>query len=76
MNIKPDTSDRSRINMHFGRITTARKITMAAKKKGGYKKPKVEETSHKPAKHIVETARLASSVEKAKNPGKVRSTRE
>jgi hypothetical protein len=73
MNIKPDTSDRSRVNMHFG---TARKIIMAAKKTDGYKKPKVEETSHKPAEHIVETARLASSVEKAKNPGKVRSTRE
>jgi hypothetical protein len=30
--------------------------------------------SHKPAKHIEETARLASSVEKAKDPGKVRRT--
>jgi hypothetical protein len=28
--------------------------------------------SHKPAKHIEETARLASSVETAKNLGKVR----
>jgi len=27
--------------------------------------------SHKPAKHIEETARLASSVETAKDPGKV-----
>jgi hypothetical protein len=49
---------------------------MAAKKPAGDKKPKVEDTSHKPAKHIVETARLASSVEKAKNPGKVRGTKD
>jgi hypothetical protein len=28
--------------------------------------------SHKPAKHIEETARLASSIETAKNPAKVR----
>jgi hypothetical protein len=48
---------------------------MAANKPAGDKKPKVEDTSHKPAKHIVETARLASSVEKAKNPGKVRGTK-
>ena len=27
--------------------------------------------SHKPAKHIEETARLASSVETAKNPAKI-----
>jgi hypothetical protein len=32
---------------------------------------KAGDQSHKPAKHIEETARLASSVEKAKNPGKV-----
>jgi hypothetical protein len=30
--------------------------------------------SHKPAKHIEETARLASSVETSKNPAKVRRT--
>jgi len=38
------------------------------------KKPreaKAEDRSHKPARHIQETARLASSVETAKNPGKV-----
>jgi hypothetical protein len=32
--------------------------------------------SHKPAKHIEETARLASSVETAKNPAKVQRTKE
>jgi hypothetical protein len=35
-------------------------------------KPKADGQSHKPAKHIEETARLASSVETAKDPGKVR----
>jgi hypothetical protein len=34
-------------------------------------KPDADEQSHKPAEHIEETARLASSVEKAKNPSKV-----
>jgi hypothetical protein len=34
--------------------------------------PKAEDQSHKPAKHIEETARLASSVETAKDPSKVR----
>jgi hypothetical protein len=48
---------------------------MAANKAAGDKKPKVEDTSHEPAKHIVETARLASSVENA-NPGKVRGTKD
>jgi hypothetical protein len=32
--------------------------------------------SHKPAKHIEETARLASSVETAKNPAKIRRTKD
>jgi hypothetical protein len=38
-------------------------------------KPKLTEAneqSHRPAKHIEETARLASSIETAKNPAKVR----
>ena len=35
-------------------------------------KPKADGQSHEPAKHINETARLASSVETAKDPGKVR----
>jgi hypothetical protein len=34
-------------------------------------KAKANDSSHKPAKHIEETARLASSVETAKDPGKV-----
>jgi hypothetical protein len=37
---------------------------------------KAEDQSHKPARHIEETARLASSVEKAKNPGKVRDAKD
>jgi len=36
--------------------------------------PKADDQSHEPAKHIKETARLASSVEAAKDPGKVRRT--
>jgi len=42
-------------------------------------KPKLtqaEDQSHKPAKHIEETARLASSVETAKDSGKVRRTKD
>jgi len=35
------------------------------------RKPKADD-EHKPAKHIEETARLASSVETAKDPRKVR----
>jgi hypothetical protein len=35
-------------------------------------KPEADDQSHVPAKHIKETARLASSVETAKDPGKVR----
>ena len=38
-------------------------------------KPKADDQSHQPAKHIEETARLASSVETAKDPGKVRRTK-
>ncbi len=38
--------------------------------------PKTADQSHKPAKHIEETARLASSVETAKDPGKVRRTKD
>jgi hypothetical protein len=36
--------------------------------------PKAEDQSHKPGKHIEETARLASSVETVKDPSKVRRT--
>jgi hypothetical protein len=39
-------------------------------------KPKADDQSHEPAKHIEETARLASSVETAKDPGKVRLTKD
>jgi hypothetical protein len=44
-------------------------------------KPKADDTkiadqSHQPAKHIEETARLASSVEKSKDPGKVQRARD
>jgi hypothetical protein len=43
------------------------------------KKPlasKAQGQSHKPAKHIEETARSASSVETAKDPSKVRRTKD
>jgi hypothetical protein len=39
-------------------------------------KPKAEDRSHKPAEHIEETARLAGSVEKDKNPSKVRAAKD
>ena len=38
--------------------------------------PKAQDRSHKPAKHIEETARLASSVKTAKDPSKVRRTKD
>ena len=38
--------------------------------------PKAKDQSHQPAKHIEEMARLASSVETAKDPGKVRNTKD
>jgi hypothetical protein len=38
------------------------------------RKPRADDQSHEPAKHIEETARLAGSVETAKDPGKVRRT--
>jgi hypothetical protein len=37
---------------------------------------KPDDQSHEPAKHIEETARLAGSVETAKDPGKVRRTKD
>lgn len=40
------------------------------------KGPSSEDSSHKPAKHVEETARLASSVEKDKDPAKVQSTKD
>jgi hypothetical protein len=38
--------------------------------------PKADGRSHEPAKHIEETARLSSSVETAKDPSKVRRTKD
>jgi len=41
------------------------------------KKPtQAKDRSHQPAKHIEETARLASSVEANKDPGKVRQAKD
>jgi hypothetical protein len=60
-----------------GETKMPRKPTVEEALKGS--KPKLMETndtSHKPAKHIEETARLASSVETAKDPGKVRGTKD
>ena len=39
-------------------------------------KPKTEDQSHNPAQHVEEVARLASSVETTKDPGKVRRTKD
>jgi hypothetical protein len=60
-----------------GEIKMPRKPTVEEELKGS--KPKLiqaNDQSHKPAKHIEETARLASSVETAKDPGKVRRTKD
>jgi hypothetical protein len=38
--------------------------------------PKAQDESHKPDKHIEKTARLAGSVERAKDPSKVRRTKD
>ena len=40
------------------------------------KKATAEDKSHKPANHIEETARLASSVERKKDPQKVRKAKD
>jgi hypothetical protein len=40
------------------------------------KKAQTEDKSHRPAKHIEETAKLASSEEPGKNPEKVRRAKE
>jgi hypothetical protein len=62
-----------------GETKMPRKPTVEEELKGSKPKPKpkpklmqANDQSHKPAKHIEETARLASSVETAKDPGKVR----
>jgi hypothetical protein len=60
-----------------GETKMSRKPTVEDELKGS--KPKLmqaNDQSHKPAKHIEETARLASSVETAKNLGKVRRTKD
>jgi hypothetical protein len=55
---------------------TAGISSMGTNKPPGEKKNKADEAFHKPAKHIEETARLASSVEKAKDIGKVPNTKD
>jgi hypothetical protein len=60
-----------------GEIKMPQKPTVKKGLKGS--KPKLTQSkdqSHKPAVHIEETARLASSVETAKDPGKVRRTKD
>ena len=55
----------------------SRKPTVEEGPKESKPKPTLaKDQSHKPAKHIEETARLASSVETAKDPGKVRRTKD
>jgi hypothetical protein len=52
-----------------------RKPTVEEGLKGAKPTPtQADDQSHKPAKHIEETARLAGSVETAKDPAKVRRT--
>jgi hypothetical protein len=58
-----------------GEIKMPGKTTVEEELKGS-KLTQVKDQSHKPAKHIEQTARLASSVETAKDPGKVRRTQD
>ena len=54
-----------------------RKPTIAEGLEGSKPKPtQASDPSHKPARHIEAIARLASSVETAKDPGKVRRTKD
>ena len=70
------------ISAKVGRVVDAvgkgisERITREAIKDEKPSAPKARDQSHKPAKHIEETARLASSVETAKNPGKVRNAKD
>jgi len=47
-------------------------VLVEDKEQGSKDKPVTKGDAHKPAKHIQETARLASSVEPNKDPEKVR----
>jgi hypothetical protein len=47
-------------------------VSMKDGEQGPEDKPATQGNAHKPAKHIEETARLASSVEPNKDPEKVR----
>jgi hypothetical protein len=47
------------------------KTPKPVERKNKLREPKARDQSHKPARHIEETARLASSVETVKKPGKV-----
>jgi hypothetical protein len=70
------------ISAKVGRVVDAagkgisERITREAIKDEKPSAPKARDQSHKPAKHIEETARLASSVETAKDLGKVRNTKD
>jgi hypothetical protein len=57
-------------------IDESGKEKIMANKSVDAKEPKADDSSHKAAKHIEETARLASSVEKDKDPAKVRGTKD
>jgi hypothetical protein len=60
-----------------GETKMPRKITVEEEPKESKSKlAQARDQSHEPAKHIEETARLASSVESAKDPGKVRRTKD
>jgi hypothetical protein len=69
MNISAEQRSKSSVEMH----PNAMEEQMTENKKPP--KPEADDQSHLPAKHVEETARLASSVETAKDPGKVRRTK-
>ena len=69
MNIGTEQRSKSSVEMH----PNAMEEQMTENKKP--LKPEADDQSHLPAKHVEQTARLASSVETAKDPGKARRTK-
>jgi hypothetical protein len=69
MNIGAEQRSKSSVEMH----PNAMEEQMTENKKP--LKPEADDQSHLPAKHVEQTARLASSVETAKDPGKARRTK-
>jgi hypothetical protein len=66
---------RNQIAHELGRRAMERKMSRKSGKEDEFLKP-AQAGDHRPAKHIEETARLASSIDPNKNPEKVRKTKD